>query len=169
MITEKLQQAVNDQINGLMWSANLYLSMSFYFKRLGFDGFACWMKCKSKQRIDQACELANYLAKREKAALIDKVNVVPTNWGTPLEVFEAASQHEKHISKMIDHLVDMASEEKDKATQDFLWNYVRRQVDEFGCAHSIVQKLKASGEGGLLILDAKLCCCKKKRHSRIER
>ncbi len=35
MITEKLQNAINDQIIAEMWSANLYLSMSFYLEKEG--------------------------------------------------------------------------------------------------------------------------------------
>lgn len=33
MISEKLQNAINEQITAEMWSANLYLSMSFYFEK----------------------------------------------------------------------------------------------------------------------------------------
>ena len=44
MISEKLQNAINEQITAEMWSSNLYLSMSFYFEREGFSGFAHWMK-----------------------------------------------------------------------------------------------------------------------------
>ena len=44
MISEKLQNAINEQITAEMWSSNLYLSMSFYFACEGFDGFAHWMK-----------------------------------------------------------------------------------------------------------------------------
>ena len=36
MISEKLQNAINEQITAEMWSANLYLSMSFYFEKEGF-------------------------------------------------------------------------------------------------------------------------------------
>ena len=33
MISEKLQNAINEQITAEMWSANLYLAMSFYFEK----------------------------------------------------------------------------------------------------------------------------------------
>ena len=32
MISENLQNAINEQIMAEMWSSNLYLSMSFYLK-----------------------------------------------------------------------------------------------------------------------------------------
>ena len=37
-MTEKLQNALNEQITAELWSANLYLSMSFYLEREGFSG-----------------------------------------------------------------------------------------------------------------------------------
>ena len=46
MISEKLQNAINEQITAEMWSSNLYLSMSFYFASEGFDGFAHWMNLR---------------------------------------------------------------------------------------------------------------------------
>ena len=40
------------------------------------------------------------------------------------EVFEHALEHEKHVSKLIDELVQVASEEKDNATQNFLLSLI---------------------------------------------
>ena len=40
MITEKLQNAINEQITAEMWSANMYLAMSFYMEKEGFSGMA---------------------------------------------------------------------------------------------------------------------------------
>ena len=47
---------------------------------------------------------------------------------TSLDVFEHVYKHECHVSELIDKLVDVASAEKDKASQDFLWGFVRRCV-----------------------------------------
>ena len=52
MISEKLQNAINEQITAEMWSSNLYLSMSFYFACEGFDGFAHWMKKQSQEELE---------------------------------------------------------------------------------------------------------------------
>ena len=120
MISEKLQKAINEQITAEMWSANLYMSMCFYLKGEGFDGFAHWLKKQSEEELDHAYQLADYLMKRGGKAMVDKVDVVPTGWGSVLEVFEHVYQHECHVSELIDKLVDVASAEKDKATQDFL-------------------------------------------------
>ena len=120
MISEKLQKAINEQITAEMWSSNLYLAMSFYFEKEGFSGFAHWMKKQSHEELEHAYAMADYIIKRGGMAKVDKIDVVPNGWGTPLEVFEHVYKHECHVSEMVDKLVDVAAAEKDKATQDFL-------------------------------------------------
>lgn len=156
MISEKLQQAINEQITAEMWSSNLYLSMSFYYGHAGLNGFASWMRKQSQEELDHAYDMADYLIKRGGKAVVDKIDVVPTEWGSPQEAFEQVYAHECHVSKLIDTLVDVASAEKDKATQDFLWNYVREQVEEEATAQGIVDKLKLGGQAGLLLIDSEL-------------
>ena len=46
-MTENLQKALNGQITAELWSANLYLSMSFYLEKEGFSGMARWMRKQS--------------------------------------------------------------------------------------------------------------------------
>ena len=53
-MTEKLQNALNEQITAELWSANLYLSMSFYLEREGFSGMARWMQKQSAEEIGHA-------------------------------------------------------------------------------------------------------------------
>lgn len=157
MINEKLANAINVQITEELWSANLYLSMSFYLQKEGFDGFASWLKKQSQEELGHAYDLADYLIKRGGTAKIDKVDVVPQGWGSVLEVFEHVYKHECHVSELIDNLVNVASEVKDKASQDFLWSYVREQVEEEATAQNVLEKLRRCGDhAGILYLDDKL-------------
>ena len=156
MISEKLQNAINEQITAEMWSANLYLSMSFYFEKEGFSGFANWMKRQSQEELEHAYVMADYIIKRGGVAKVDKIDVVPSGWGTPLEVFEHVYKHECHVSKMIDELVSVASAERDNATQDFLWGFVREQVEEEATAQGIVDKIKKAGDAGIFFIDSQL-------------
>ncbi|WP_455591864.1 ferritin [Bacteroides sp.] len=156
MMTEKLQKVLNEQVTAEMWSANLYLAMSFYLEREGYTGFAAWLKKQSKEEMEHAYTIAEYIIKRGGIAKVDKIDVVPTGFGTPLEVFEHLYEHECHVSKMIDGLVAIAASEKDNATQDFLWGFVREQVEEEATALNIVDRLKRTSGAGILILDAQL-------------
>lgn len=130
--------------------------MSIHFAQLGMDGFAHWMKKQSQEELEHAYTMIDYSIKRGGQVKLEQINVVPTAFGTPLEIFEHVYEHEVHVSELIDKLVDVAAAEKDKATQDFLWGFVREQVEEEATAKNIVEKLKMYGEHHVAIMDHQL-------------
>ncbi len=156
MISQKLQDALNGQIVAEMWSANLYMSMSFYFDREGFEGFANWMKKQSEEERDHAFTMAQYISKRGGVAKLGTIDSVPQDWDSPLAAFEHVYLHECHVSKLIDNLLDLATTENDKATQDFLWQFVREQVEEEATASGIVDRIKRMGDSAIFGLDQQL-------------
>ena len=156
MITEKLQNAINDQITAELRSSNLYLQMSYFLEKEGWSGCAHWMMKQSEEEKEHANELAHYLIKRGGEAKINMIDVVPAGWGSVEEVFKHVYEHECHVSRLISDLVDVASAEKDKATQDFLWGFVREQVEEEATAAGIVDRLKKAGDAGLFYIDSQL-------------
>lgn len=130
--------------------------MSFYMAKEGRDGAANWLAKQAEEEKEHAVDMAHYLIKRGGEAKVSMVDVVPQGWGSYAEVFENVYKHECYVSELIDKLVDVASAEKDKATQDFLWGYVREQVEEEATASSIVDKIRKAGEHGLFYIDAEL-------------
>lgn len=152
-LSRKLSDALNEQILAEMWSSNLYLSMYIHFAQIGLDDCAHWMKKQSEEELEHAYKMIDYSVKRGGQVKLEQINVVPTAFGTPLEVFEHVYQHEVHVSELIDKLVDIAHAENDKATQDFLWGFVREQVEEEATAKNIVEKLKLYGEHHVAIMD----------------
>ena len=91
--------------------------------------------------------------KRGGKVTVDKVDVVPTGWGSPLEVFEHVYEHECHVSEQINSLLDIAKAENDKPTEDFLWSFVREQVEEEATVQNIVDRIRKMGDTALCYLD----------------
>ena len=100
--------------------------------------------------------MANYVIKRGGVAKVDKIDVVPQEWNGVLGVFENVYEHECQVSKLIENVVKVASEEKDMASQDFLWGFVREQVEEEATAQGIVDKIKKAGDTGIFFVDSQL-------------
>ncbi len=156
MITEKLQKEFNEQITAELWSSQLYLQMAFFLKKEGWNGFAHWMEKQSEEERGHACSMADFVIKRGGEVKLQMIDVVPCGWGSVLEVVEHVAEHERHVSKLIDDLVAVAHDEKDNAAQDFLWGFVREQVEEEAIADALVAKVKHAGEAGLACIDAEL-------------
>lgn len=155
-LTKKLSDAFNAQINAEMWSSNLYLSMAVYFMDMGLEGCAHWMKKQVEEESEHAHKLIDYAVKRGGKVLIKQVNEVPVEWDGPQAVFEHVYNHELHVSKLIDQLMDVAIEENDKATQEFLRWFITEQVEEEESAKSILDKFKIYGVHGLYCVDHEL-------------
>lgn len=153
MLNEKLQDALNGQITAEMWSANLYMSMSFYFEKEGFTGFATWLKKQAAEETEHAYTFADYIIKRGGTATVGAIDTVPTTWDTPLAAFEHVYNHETTVSAAIDRLLDLAQELNDKASQDFLWQFVREQVEEEATASGIVDRIRRMGDTAIFNLD----------------
>ena len=51
MLSERINNALNTQINKEFFSAYLYLSMSNYFNGLGLEGFGHWCKKQAEEEV----------------------------------------------------------------------------------------------------------------------
>ena len=158
MLSEKMEKALNEQIKLEMDSAYLYLSMAAYFDSLGLKGFAHWMKKQFEEELEHAMKLYNYVYDRRGRVILGPISQPKHEWGSPLEAFEEAYNHERFISESIYKLVDLAREEKDKATENMLQWFVAEQVEEEASTYEVVEKLKMIKDSsqGLLMLDREL-------------
>ena len=147
-ISEKMQDALNDQVAAEFYSAYLYLAMSAWLHSADMPGAANWMFVQYREELSHAEKIFDFVVEREGRALVKGFDAPPVEWDSPLAVFEAAYEHEKKVTAMINELVSLAREEKDYATEFFLQWFVTEQVEEEASADEIVQKLKLVGDHG---------------------
>lgn len=158
MLSETMQNAFNNHLNAEMFSSNLYLSMAAYCASINLPGFAAWLEQQAKEELGHAMKFYKYIDERRGRVWIRGVESPQGEWKSPLEVFEHVIRHEQHVTSLINKLVEMATLEKDIASQVFLQWFVSEQVEEEKNADDIVQRLKMIGPsgGGLLMLDHRL-------------
>ncbi len=158
MIKEKIQDALNKQINAELYSSYLYLSMSAYFESINLKGCANWMRVQTQEELVHTMKFYDYLIERGGKVLLSSIESPPTEWPSPLAIFENAYQHEQKVTGLINELVDLAIAEKDHATNNFLQWFVSEQVEEEASADEVVQKIKLMGDarGGIFMLDREL-------------
>ncbi len=148
MLSEKMEKALNEQVNAEFYSAYLYLSMAAYFESQGLDGFAKWMEAQTMEEMSHAKKIYDYINERGGRVILEAIEKPKVEWESPLEAFEDAYKHEKYVSSLINKLVDIAIDERDHATNNFLQWFVAEQVEEEASAEEIVQKLKLVGNKG---------------------
>lgn len=158
MISKKMEEAINAQINAEFWSAYLYLSMSVHSSQRGYKGIANWFAVQFKEEQDHAQILINYLLSRGCEVRLAPIEAVQTEWESPLAMFEDTLVHEREVTAMIHNLYNMATEEKDIASVSMLNWFVDEQVEEEESAQDIIDQLKQVDDSklGLFMIDKDL-------------
>lgn len=158
MISPKIQDAINAQINAEFWSAYLYLSMGMHFEAEGHAGIANWFRIQFKEEQAHAEIFINYLNSRGGRVELKAIEAVPTTWESPLAAFEATLAHEEKVTALINNLYALAEQEHDYATRGKLDWFVSEQVEEEETAQQLIDRLKLiAGDGlALYMLDQEL-------------
>ena len=158
MLQKKFETALIEQINAELWSAYLYLSMSLYFENQGRNGFANWFKIQFQEEQAHALALMDYMNARDAKVILSPIAEVPTDWDSPLAVFQATLEHEKNVTARINNLYAMAEEAKDFATRQKLNTFIAEQVEEEESVRQIIDDLTLIGDDGtgLLQIDREL-------------
>ncbi|WP_256546804.1 ferritin [Halobellus inordinatus] len=158
MLTDSLEEALNEQINAELYSEHLYLSIAAYYEDEGLPGFASWMRAQADEERAHAMRIYDFVIERDGRVTLDSIDSPPQEWSGPSDAFEAAYEHELEITEMIDDLVALAREENDNATENMLQWFVAEQVEEEATAQAVLDKLKHVGDDGpgLLMVDQEL-------------
>ncbi|KPK80908.1 MAG: ferritin [Phycisphaerae bacterium SM23_33] len=158
MLSKKMQDALNGQLNAEMYSAYLYLSMSAYLESINLPGFAAWMRVQASEEMKHAMKFYGHVNDRRGRVTLAAIQAPPAEWSSPLNVFEEVYKHEQKVTGLIHGLVKLAEAEGDRAAGAFLQWFVTEQVEEEASADVLVQKLKLVGDqaGPLFMLDHEL-------------
>lgn len=158
MLKDRVETALNEQLNAESFSAYLYLSMSSYFESLNMKGFATWMRVQAEEEYAHAKKFYDFILQRGGRVLLKGIEEPQTEWKSPEDAFAGSLHHEEYITGRINSLMNIAIEEKDHATQIFLQWFVTEQVEEEDNVSSVLGQIKMMGEtkNGLYMLDREL-------------
>ena len=148
MIKQTLQDALNNQINAELYSSYLYLAMSAYFEDQDLPGMANWMRIQAQEELIHVGKFFSYINDRDGRVMLKPIAGPPSEWGSPVEAFQAGYEHECKVTRLVGELVELAKKESDHSTENFLQWFVSEQVEEEATAKGIVGQLKLIGDNG---------------------
>lgn len=130
MISDKMQNALNKQINAELLSAYLYLAMSLDAENKALKGIANWFFIQWLEEQDHSRILQEYMNARGAKVKLSPIEAVPNEWNDVFEMFDDALAHEENVTEMIKNLALLARNEGDFATLSRLQWFIDEQVEE---------------------------------------
>ena len=158
MISKKLFEELNNQVNYEFESAHIYLAMEAYFASKNLPGFENFFKVQVEEERAHAKLFFNYISRMNGDITIGTMAKPNNEFESIIDPFKKALEHEKFITSRIYLLMDLAIEEKEHATISFLKWFVDEQVEEEESFTNIIAKLERIGNdvNGLYMLDTEL-------------
>ena len=149
----KVYELINDQIRKELYSAYLYLSFADYYEEEGLEGFAHWYEIQTQEERDHALIFRKYLHENGCKVKLQAIDQPDKTFSNHLEPLEAALEHEKYVTSLINDIYAAAHDAKDYRTMKFLDWFIEEQMEEEDTADTMVTRMKLFGSDAKALYD----------------
>ena len=158
MISNTVNEILNEQINKEFYSGYLYLSMSAHLKELGLNGFASWMRHQAKEEVEHGLKIFDYLIDCNSFVTLKQIKMPEFEFQGILSIYNTVYEHEKCITRSIMSVAQKAEEECDRTTVNFVDWFIEEQIDEEEAVKNIIKRLEMFGDNkvALYLMDKEL-------------
>ncbi len=143
---KKVTQLLNDQINKEFYSAYLYLDIANYYDDKGLDGFANWYEIQAKEEEDHAMLFYKYLHNNDISVTLEAIAKPDKTYTDLMGPLEAALEHEKYVTSLINTIYAAAVAANDYRTTQFLDWFIKEQGEEEKNSTDQITKMKLYGD-----------------------
>lgn len=144
-ISATLEQALSTQMNVELFQSHTYLSYGIWADEKGYGGIADFLMRHSQEEREHAIKFMQYVLNRGGKPTVTGQSATPKDPQNMTDCFNLVFKHEVENTEKIYNLVNMAFEEKDWATWNFLQWFVKEQIEEETMAMDLIDKLKVAG------------------------
>jgi ferritin len=153
LLKKPMVDAINAQVKEELTASAQYLAMALHFDAETLPQLANFFFLQSAEEHQHAMKLLRYLNETGARGLIPPTNPVKNHFETAAEVVELALQQELKVTDQINNLVDIAIDNRDHLTREFLQWFVTEQLEEVSIMSSLLGVIKRAGEDHLLLVE----------------
>lgn len=155
---DDLAVAFNRQIGMELASSVAYLQMSAYFAERNLVGMSRWMRAQAEEERDHAHRFLDFVLDRGNRVELGPIAAPRSGFASAEEVFGAALEQEREVTKAIHELYRLASEQGDLASYPFLQDFIAEQNEEESMVETILDRVRLAEDspGAILLLDSEL-------------
>ena len=139
---DELAKALNEQMNFEFYSAHVYLAMAAYCSDDNLDGFANFFIVQAEEERFHAMKIYKFLNDRGRRATLMALGEPNNDYKSVLDAFEQGYAHEMENTRRFYNLSDLAINDREHATINFLKWFIDEQVEEEALFDGIINKLK---------------------------
>lgn len=140
-----MEKALSDQMNVEDLQSRIYYALGIWATDKGYAGIGNFLFRHAQEERDHAVKFMQYVINRGGKPTVDALPKPGKDPKSLKECFESVYKHEVENTEKIYNLVNMAHEEKDWSTFNFLQWFVKEQIEEETLAMSLLDKFEIAG------------------------
>lgn len=153
MLSTKVEEILNAQVEKEGYSSLLYLAMASWAENKGYPGISEWLYAQADEEKNHMLEFVHYINDRGGKAIIPGLKIPPAKYAGIKQLFNDVMSHEQFISASINDIVALCVDERDFTTQNWLQGFVAEQIEEEASVQAILDRLNMIGDNNLYMFD----------------
>jgi ferritin len=153
LISEKLNQAMNEQVGRELGASNQYVNIAAYFDSESLPQLAAFFYRQADEERVHAMKFVHYLADAGGKVAVPAVAAAKADLGSAETAVKLSLEWEMEVTRQINALMDLAIQESDHIAQDFLRWFVTEQLEEVSTMDELLSVIRRAGTGGLLFVE----------------
>ena len=151
LISDKMNQAINDQIGSELGASNQYLQLASYFAHEDLPALASFFFRQSDEEREHAMKFVHYILDTGGKVNVPALEATPKDVESAKQAVEMALDWEKTVTEQINGLQAQANEEGDYAAQEFLGWFSSEQIEEVSTMSQLLHTIERAGDNLLLV------------------
>jgi len=156
LISEKLNQAMNEQIGSEFGASMQYLSIAAFFDTHYMALLAKLFFDQAEEEKEHAMKFVHYILEAGGELRIPAIKAPKPTFESADEAVQAALNWEMEVTRQINDLMDIAVSEKDYLARGMLQWFVDEQLEEINKMDRLLNIIRRAGENNLLMVEAYL-------------
>ena len=150
-ISSQMTEAINNQIAYEASGVHAYIAIGSWCERTGYDGSAAFFFEQANEEHSHMLKFIHYLNNSGVEPIIPAIEKPQANFDSLESTFQAGLKREQTVTGLINNFVEVAENEKDRATYSFLQWFVSEQIEEETLFETILQKFDIVGRDKLAL------------------
>src|SRR5690606_37599473 len=130
MLSKKLEEQLNKQVKMEAKASFLYLSMASWCEQKRLNGAANFYYPHAEEERQHMLKIFKFINEMGGHAIAPEIKEVDTDFKDIKNIVERSLESEKVVTNSVHKLTELAREEKDYGTYNFMQFYVDEQREE---------------------------------------
>ncbi len=156
LISDTMNQRLNEQITNELHAEHSYLAMSCTLDEMGLRVLSRWFRQHAAEERTHAFKILDYIHEVGGCVTLGAIACPESKFDSAKAIAESAMQHELAVTAQINDLMGLAVSEKDYASQSFLQWFVDEQVEEVSVVRDLLELLDLAGDKGILYVESRV-------------